>query len=82
MGYHLKAIPKGEFGEISKIEEELAELKDADYQGNRIMALVELSDLIGSVQGYLEKHYPGFGLKDLIKMAEATSRAFSDGTRK
>jgi hypothetical protein len=82
MGYHLKPIPKGKFGEVSKIEEELAEIKDAEEQGNRLMVLVELSDLIGAVQGYLNKHYVDFELSDLIKMSEATSRAFLDGTRK
>lgn len=81
MGYHLKPIPKGEFGEISKIEEELLELKDANEQGIVIMELVELSDLIGAIRGYLDKYHPDIGLKDLIEMAEATSSAFEDGTR-
>ena len=45
MSYHIAKIPRGEFGEISKIEEELCELVDSIDQGNKIMALCELADL-------------------------------------
>jgi len=82
MGYHLAEIPHGKFGEISKIEEELNELKDAESQGNRIMELVELSDLMGAIRGYLYNYHPNFTLTDLIVMADATERAFKDGARK
>ena len=82
MGYHLVDIDRGTYGEISKIEEELDELKDAVRQGNRIMELVELSDLVGAVKGYLDKYHPSYGMGDLMVMSEATSRAFKDGTRK
>lgn len=75
-------IPKGEFGEISKIEEELCELVDADSQGNKIMVLCELSDLLGAVEGYLEKHHPSMSLSDLLIMKDATKRAFKSGHRK
>lgn len=82
MSYHLAEIPRGVYGEVSKIEEELAELKDAIAQGNRIMALVELSDLVGAVEGILIQHYAGIDLADLIVMAGATRRAFESGHRK
>jgi hypothetical protein len=82
MGYHLTKIPRGKYGEVSKIEEELHELKDALNQGNRIMELVELSDLVGAIKGYLYNYYPEFTITDLIVMADATERAFKDGTRK
>ncbi len=82
MGYHLKEIKRGRYGEVSKIEEELNELKDALDQGNRIMELVELSDMIGAIRGYLNSYHPDFTLTDLIIMADATERAFKDGTRK
>lgn len=81
MGYHTKEIKRGEFGEISKIEEELEELKDAVFQENKVMALCELSDIYGAIQGYMEKHFPDFCMGDLGVMAEATKRAFEDGTR-
>jgi len=82
MGYHLREIKKGKFGEISKIEEELDELKEALEQDNRIMAMCELSDVYGSLVGYLEKHFPEITMNDLKTMAEATKRAFDDGDRK
>jgi len=82
MGYHSVPIPKGIVGEISKIEEELAELKDAMNQKNRIMALVELADLFGAISLYLEKEFPSFDMQDLFVMSQATISAFREGTRK
>ena len=55
MSYHLNEIPRGVFGEISKIDEELCELVDAVQQGNKIMTLCELSDIVGAIEGFLEK---------------------------
>ena len=82
MGYHLRKIKKGTFGEISKIEEELDELKEALEQDNKIMAMCELSDVYGSLEGYLEKHFPDLTMEDLKTMSDATIRAFKDGDRK
>ena len=81
MGYHLRKTFKGQFGEISKIEEELDELKEALEQENKIMAMCELSDVYGALKGYLEKHFPSVTMDDLKTMAEATERAFKDGDR-
>ena len=80
-GYHLDSIEKGVNGELSKIQEELDELKDAEKQGVTVMQLVELSDLIGSIELYLEKHFPYVTLEDLIKMKDVTKRAFINGKR-
>lgn len=80
-GYHLREIPRGIFGEPSKIKEEVEEFLDALDQGVTIMALVELSDLLGAVAGFLEKHHPGTSINDLLKMAEVTARAFRNGQR-
>lgn len=80
MGYHINKIERGEFGEFSKIKEEFLECEDALQQGNKIMILVELSDLIGAIEGYCKKY--NIELEDLLKMKEATKRAFNDGTRK
>jgi hypothetical protein len=63
-GYHLTNIRKGTFGEVSKIEEELEELKDSIYQENKVMILNELSDLIGSIEGFLEKRFSDISLDD------------------
>jgi len=82
MGYHLREItPHGKFGEISKIEEELDELKEATEQGNKIMSLCEASDVYGALRGYLEKYHPNVTMEDLKKMSDATRRAFEDGDR-
>lgn len=79
-GYHKTDIPKGRFGLFSKVEEEWAELLDARAQDNRIMEMCELSDLLGAIEGHIEKW--GFTLDDLIKMKEATKGAFTSGYRK
>lgn len=80
-GYHKKEIPKGEVGELSKIYEELLEAYEAENQGVGIMTLIELSDLVGAVDSFLQKHYPNFTLNDLIKMSDVTKRAFNSGRR-
>lgn len=80
-GYHLKPFTHGVFGEASKIEEEMFEFLDALKQKNPIMALVELSDEIGAIRGWLAKHHPTVTLEDLITMNDATTRAFVNGHR-
>lgn len=80
-GYHLRPISKGVFGEVSKIEEELEEFKDALKQGNDIMALVELSDQLGAIRGWLERNHPSITIEKLITMNDATTRAFVNGHR-
>lgn len=83
MGYHQAEIQKGEYGFFSKIEEEFQELKDAHTQSNPVMELVEISDLLGAIQGYLEKKYLNvIKLEDLLKMTAATRSAFESGDRK
>lgn len=81
-GYHIRSIPRGELGELSKISEELEEAIDAQEQGAKVMVLVELSDMVGAIQAYLEKHHPGTGLEDLQAMARITRRAFESGRRR
>lgn len=81
IGYHLINIPKSKIGTFDKILEEVIELKDAKLQGNKIMELVELSDLIGSIKYYVKQEYK-MDLSDLIKMSETTERAFVNGERK
>lgn len=82
MSYHLAVIPRGVFGDSSKILEEVLELQDAEAQGASIMALNELADIVGAVEGYLAKHHPYYHLDDLLKMKELTTRAFLSGARK
>ncbi|AXQ69724.1 hypothetical protein HOU03_gp543 [Caulobacter phage CcrSC] len=80
-GYHIRLIPKGVLGEISKIKEEFAEFEDAMEQGSLIMALVELSDMQGAIKAWLAKHTPGVTLDDLNAMSLITERAFRNGRR-
>lgn len=78
-GYHITKIKKGKLGEISKIEEELSELKDAEKQNCKIMIMVELSDLYGSIEEYCKKH--DITMKDLKTFSDITKRAFKNGRR-
>lgn len=80
IGYHLQEIPKGVLGEISKIEEELLELKDAEQQGSKIMIMVELSDLYGAIEEYCKKY--NINIDDLKTFSNITKRAFKNGKRK
>lgn len=79
-GYHTKEIPKGELGEFSKIKEEFFELEDAVNQGDIILQLCELSDMIGSIELYLEKY--NLKLEDLKKFSDKTKSAFLNGKRR
>lgn len=81
-GYHVTPIKKGILGESSKIQEELDELIDAEKQDNKILALVELSDIIGAIKMYLNKHHSSISITDLLKMSDATERSFKSGERK
>lgn len=82
MGYHLKKIKKGKLGESSKIKEEVEELIDSENQECKIMVLVELSDIFGAIELYLQMNFPGVTMKDLEKMSKITQRAFKSGARK
>lgn len=81
-GYHIRKIPRGEMGKSSKILEEVMELIDAEEQNCKIMALVELSDLVGAIEAYLERNHPSIELRDLIEMTDITKRAFKNGYRR
>lgn len=78
-GYHLVEIPRGVFGELSKVAEELAEALDAEKQGSQLMLLQELSDLVGAAGAVAAKH--GSSLDELVRMAQITKRAFEAGHR-
>jgi arginyl-tRNA synthetase len=55
-GYHVNVIDKGVYGQFSKVAEEFQEVQDAWEQDCSIMALVELSDMLGA----METFYPDF----------------------
>ena len=72
MGYHKRKIEKGVYGELSKIQEELDEAFDAEEQGQELMLLIELSDMIGAIEGVAKKY--GFTLEQLNKFAMLRSQ--------
>jgi len=72
MKFHTKEIQKGIYGELSKIKEELEEAYDAESQNQDLMLLIELSDIIGAVEG-VSKRY-GFTLEQLIAFARLRSK--------
>ena len=80
-GYHVAKIERGELGELSKIREELEEAMDAEDQGVDLMVLLELSDMLGAVEAYLDKKHPSLSIGDLRMMARVTKRAFINGHR-
>lgn len=79
MPYHLNDIPKGQFGEFSKIREEFLELEDAVNQNDSILILVELSDLLGAIEEYSKKW--NISMNDLISFSRKTQSAFKEGKR-
>ena len=81
-GYHITPIQKGTLGESSKILEEVHELIDAELQGCKVMAILELADLLGAIEAYLENTKYGVTLEDLRLMSSITKRAFLNGHRK
>lgn len=81
VGYHINNINKGVVGDLSKIYEEVEEVMDADKQQCKLMVLIELSDLVGAVESYLEKYHPSITLEDLISMKDITKRVFKEGYR-
>src|SRR5271155_4039815 len=78
-GYHTKKITRGELGELSKIQEEMDELKDAEDQGVKILIHCELADLYGALRKYARKY--NLSMSDLEQMATLTEIAFRDGYR-
>ncbi len=78
-GYHLAKIDKGTLGEFSKIKEEFLEAEDSINQDNPLMCLMELSDLVGAIEAFANKH--NLTLEELITMKNATKRAFESGRR-
>ncbi len=79
MGYHNRKITKGILGTISKVKEEIEEFEDAQEQKNKILQIVELSDIYGALEKLAEQYY--LTMDDLKKMSDKTKSAFMDGDR-
>lgn len=81
MGYHKKEIKKGVLGEFSKIQEEFDELSDAFEQGDKILQICELTDLIGAMEEYSISKF-NLSLIDLVEFSNKTKQAFKENKRK
>lgn len=80
--YHIMDIPKAPSGSFFKIYEEVFEMLDAIKQENKLMELQELSDMIGACKQYINTNYNDITFNDILKMTEATERAFKSNKRK
>jgi NTP pyrophosphatase (non-canonical NTP hydrolase) len=77
-GHHTVKISRGELGEISKIQEELDELRDAEQQGVKILIASELADLYGAIRVYALKY--GYKMGDLHEMAKLIRNEFEQSS--
>lgn len=80
MGYHKKEITKGVVGEISKIQEEFEELMDAQEQGDKVLQICELTDLLGAIEIFATENF-NLTIKDLYVFSKKTQEAFKEGKR-
>jgi hypothetical protein len=80
MGYHLKEIEKGRVGEFSKIKEEFEELEDAVVQGDKVLQICELTDLVGAIELFSSQHF-NLTMDDLLVFSHKTQSAFKSGDR-
>lgn len=80
MGYHKKTIVKGTLGQFSKIREEYDELTDAIEQQDSVLAICELTDLIGAIGEYSYAKY-NITIDDLVRFSNKTKEAFKEGKR-
>ncbi len=69
--WHIRKIPKGTYGELSKITEELEEALDSEERGQILMLMFELSDIIGAAGGVAAKY--GMKLDDLVTFSKLRS---------
>ena len=72
--FHVMPVRRGTYGELSKVQEELDEALDAETRGQKLLLMIELSDIIGAVAGVAERH--GYSLDDLIQFSELRRNVF------
>ncbi len=80
-GYHEAVIPKVPAGSFLKLVEEMHEATDAYVSDNLIMLLVEMADLYGAMELFLEQKFPGVRMQDIMRMHAVNRRAFENGRR-
>lgn len=69
--WHEAEIEKGVLGQLTKVREELDEAFDAEEQGQVLMLMFELSDIIGAC-GLVAERY-GLNLDDLVMFSKKRS---------
>lgn len=69
--FHKHPIEKGELGQLSKIKEELQEAEDAEDQGQELMLLIELSDIVGAAAAVAKRL--GSSLDQIVAYARLRS---------
>ena len=80
MAYHTREIKKGTVGEFSKIKEEFEELEDAHLQGDKVLQICELTDLVGAIELYAMNIF-NLTIDDLVKFSDKTQQSFKEGKR-
>lgn len=55
----------------------MAEAKDAIAQGDNLMMLIELSDVLGAIEGVVEKH--GLSIDDLRRFSDKVKEGKRNG---
>lgn len=68
--YHTYEIPKGVYGELSKVKEEILEFIDGEKQDNQILIRCELSDIYGAYEEYLKRSMWGRTIDEMILKIE------------
>lgn len=66
---HLIDIPKGIYGDFSKIKEEFLEFEDSINQDDKVLQICELCDLVGAIGGFVEANF-NLTVNDLIKFSD------------
>lgn len=61
--WHQTQIEKGVYGELSKVAEEIAEIADTYASDQPVMTLIELSDILGAIDGFLVNR-TGYGIEE------------------
>ncbi len=80
MKFHKREIPRGVYGELSKIKEELEEAYDAEEQKQDLMLLIELADIVGAAAGVAAKYH--MSLDQLVAFAKLRSEVAQEENKK
>lgn len=79
--YHKKPILKGDYGNSSKVLEELREFEEAVREGSKLVAFCELADLKGAVDALIDHFLSDSQItkEDVEKLSQQTKESFLVG---